>query len=191
MLPKYEVKAELAKDWFLVDETITGHVTTKYSYGRAVEGELKVTASRYVGEWEEYATYTAHIDGEGDFTIEPAGYVAGVPEAGGLGNVRLDITVVEKATGYEQTTTELLTVAESPLNLQLIPESSAFKPDAALQRPGGDRDSRRRAGGGAGDRGHLLLRRGLQRSGARDPQGRDQRGARPGRAQASRPTPCA
>ena len=62
---------------------ITGHVTTKYSYGRAVEGELKVTATRYVGEWEEYATYTAHIDGEGDFTIEPAEYVAGVAEAGG------------------------------------------------------------------------------------------------------------
>ena len=112
VLPKYEVKAELTKDWFLVDETITGHVTTKYSYGRAVEGRLKVVASRYVGTWEEYATYTAHIDGEGDFTIEPAGYVAGMPEAGGLGNVTLDITVVEEATGYEQKTTELVTVAD-------------------------------------------------------------------------------
>ncbi len=88
VLPKYEVTAELTKDWFLVDEPITGHVTSKYSYGRAVEGELRVTASRYVGEWEVYATYTAQIDGEGDFSIEPAGYVAGVPEAGGLGNVQ-------------------------------------------------------------------------------------------------------
>ncbi|MCE5253032.1 MAG: alpha-2-macroglobulin, partial [Actinomycetia bacterium] len=128
VLPKYEVKAQLAKEWFLVDETITGHVTSTYSYGLAVRGELKVTASRYVGEWEEYATYTAPIDGEGGFTIEPAGYVAGVPEAGGLGNVRLDITVVEKATGYEQTTTELVTVAESPVNIRLIAESAAFKP---------------------------------------------------------------
>jgi CD109 antigen len=144
VLPKYEVKAELTKDWFLVDEAITGSVSSKYSYGRAVEGRLKVVASRYVGEWEEYATYTAHIDGEGDFTIDPAGYVAGVPEAGGLGNVRLDITVTEEATGYEQTTTELLTVAESPLNVQLIPESTAFKPTLPFsvmvitETPGGD-----------------------------------------------------
>ncbi len=85
VLPKYEVTADLAKEWFLVDETISGHVTSKYSYGREVEGQLKVTASRYVGEWEEYATYTGTIKGEADFSIEPAGYVAGVPEAGGLG----------------------------------------------------------------------------------------------------------
>jgi len=128
VLPKYEVTPELAKDWFLVDEPITGHVITKYSYGRAVKGELKVTATRYVGEWQEYATYSSRIDGEGDFTLKPAEYVAGVAEAGGNGNVRLDITVVEDSTGYEQTTTELVTVADSPLTLQLIPESPVFKP---------------------------------------------------------------
>ncbi len=144
VLPKYEVKAEPSKDWFLVDEVITGRVTSKYSYGRAVEGRLKVVASRYVGEWEEYATYTAHIDGEGEFRIDAAGYVAGVPEAGGLGNVRLDITVTEEATGYEQTTTELLTVAESPLTVRLIPESTAFKPTlpfsvmVVTETPGGE-----------------------------------------------------
>jgi CD109 antigen len=82
VLPKYEVKAELPKEWFLVDESITGHVTSHYSYGLPVEGELQITASRYVGVWEEYASFTAPIEGEGDFFLEPAGYVAGVPEAG-------------------------------------------------------------------------------------------------------------
>lgn len=144
VLPKYEVKAELTKDWFLVDEAITGRVTSTYSYGLAVAGELRVTASRYVGTWEEYATYSAPIDGEGGFTIKPAGYVAGVPEAGGSGNVRLDITVVEKNTGYEQTTTELVTVAESPVNIKLITESSSFKPTlpfsvlVVTETPGGE-----------------------------------------------------
>jgi CD109 antigen len=128
VLPKYEVKAELTKDWFLVGEPITGHVSATYSFGRVVKGELKVVASRYVGEWEEYATYTADIDGKGDFRVKAPGYVAGVPEAGGLGNVRLDITVSETSTGYEQKTTELITVAATPVNIKLIPESSAFKP---------------------------------------------------------------
>jgi CD109 antigen len=128
VLPKYEVKADPAKDWFLVDEPITGHVAARYSFGLPVRGELKVTASRYLGAWEEFAAFTGTIDGEGDFTIRPAGYVAGVPEAGGLGNVRLDVSVIERSTGYEEKTTELITVAASPVNIQLIPESSVFKP---------------------------------------------------------------
>ena len=56
------------------------------------------------------------------------GYVAGVPASGGQGNLRLDVTVREPATGYEEHTTRLLTVATAPINLQLIPESRVFKP---------------------------------------------------------------
>lgn len=144
VLPKYEVKADLAKEWFLVDETISGQVSSKYSYGLIVEGELKVIASRYIGEWEEYATYTAPIRGQAPFSIDAAGYVAGVPEAGGMGNVKLDITVTEKATGYQQTITELLTVAASSLNLQIIPEGGTFKPGlpfsilVVTETPGGE-----------------------------------------------------
>ena len=128
VLPKYEVGVDLAKKWFLVNEPLTGHVKAEYSFGRPVNGELKVKASRYVGAWQEFATFTGEIDGEGDFRIDPAGYVAGVPEAGGQGNVQLDITVVEKNTGYEEKTSELVTVAAAPVNIRLIPEGSAFKP---------------------------------------------------------------
>jgi CD109 antigen len=144
VLPKYEVKADLAKDWFLVNETITGHVAAQYSFGRPVKGQLKVTASRYVGQWEEYATYEADIDGQSDFRIKGPDYVAGVPEAGGLGNVRLDISVVETSTSYEQKDTELITVAATPVNIKLIPESSAFKPTLPFgvvlvtETPGGE-----------------------------------------------------
>jgi CD109 antigen len=144
VLPKYEVKAALAKDWFLVDEPLTGRVTAQYSFGRPVKGQLKVTASRYVGEWEQYATYEGPIDATAEFRIKAPGYVAGVPEAGGLGNVRLDISVVEQSTGYQQTTTELVTVAATPVNIKLIPESSAFKPGLPFglllvtETPGGE-----------------------------------------------------
>ena len=54
--------------------------------------------------------------------------MAGVPEAGGQGNVTLDVSVVEKSTGYEEKSTELVTVAAAPVNIRLIPEGSAFKP---------------------------------------------------------------
>ncbi len=128
VLPKYEVKVELPKEWFLVDEPIIGTVLSEYSFGKPVSGELEIRASRYVGEWREYAVFSKEIDGETDFQLPAVGYVAGVPGAGGQGSVILDITVRERATGYEEATSRLLTVSESPLNLQLIPESTVFKP---------------------------------------------------------------
>ncbi len=128
VLPKYEVKVELPKEWFLVDEPIKGNVMAEYSFGKPVSGELEITASRYVGEWQEFATFSKVIDGETEFEIPAVGYVAGTPVAGGMGNILLDFKVTEKATGYEETTNRLLTVAQTPLNIQIIPESSAFKP---------------------------------------------------------------
>jgi CD109 antigen len=128
VLPKYEIKVELPKEWFLVNEPIKGKISAEYSFGKPVAGELEIRASRYVGQWQEYATVTKAIDAETTFELPAAGYVAGVPGAGGMGNVVLDIKVIEKATGYEEKTSRLLTVAQSPVNIQIIPESSAFKP---------------------------------------------------------------
>jgi CD109 antigen len=128
VLPKYEVKVELQKGWFLPQEAIEGTVAAEYSFGKKVVGELVVTASRYVGQWEEFARFTADMDGEATFEIPAVGYVAGVPAQRGMGNVQLEVVVQEKATGYEEKTTRLLTVAQSELSLQLIPEGSSFKP---------------------------------------------------------------
>jgi CD109 antigen len=128
VLPKYEVKVELPKEWFLPHEAIQGTVAAEYSFGKRVVGELEVSALRYVGQWEEFARFTADIDGEASFEIPPVGYVAGVPGQRGMGNVQLEVVVQEKATGYEEKTTRLLTIAPSELSLQLIPEGSSFKP---------------------------------------------------------------
>jgi len=128
VLPKYEVSVDLPKEWFLVDEQIEGTIGAEYSFGKPVEGEMTIVASRYVGQWEVYATLTEDIDGQIEFELPPARYVAGTPASGGQGNVQLDITVTEKSTGYMEKTSRLLTVAQSEVNLQLIPEGSVFKP---------------------------------------------------------------
>jgi CD109 antigen len=128
VLPKYEIAVELPKEWFLANEPIRGKISAEYSFGKPVAGELEIRASRYVGQWQEYATVSKAIDAETTFELPAAGYVAGVPGAGGMGNVMLDIKVTEKATGYEEKTSRLLTVAQSPVNIQIIPESLAFKP---------------------------------------------------------------
>ncbi len=87
-----------------------------------------IKATRYVGTWEEYATINLSIEGETDFTVPAAGYVAGVPAAQGNGNVKLEFIVTEDSTGYQEKTDSLLTVSQSSVNLQIIPSSSTFKP---------------------------------------------------------------
>ncbi len=128
VLPKYEVSVDLPKEWFLVDEPIRGTIGGEYSFGKPVAGEVTIVASRYVGQWEVYATLTEDIDGQVEFELPAARYVAGTPASGGQGNVQLDITVTEESTGYTEKTSRLLTVAQSSVNLQLIPEGSVFKP---------------------------------------------------------------
>jgi CD109 antigen len=60
-----------------------------------------------------------------------------------MGNVSIEFIVREQSTGYEEKTTQLLTVAQSPVNIQLIPDSVSFKPGLPLailvlsQDPGG------------------------------------------------------
>ena len=128
VLPKYEITVELPKEWFLVSEPIKGKIKAEYSFGKPVTGELKIEAVKYVGQWQTYTTFTKTINGEVDFELPAVGYVAGTPAGGGQGNVQLNITVEEKSTGYVEKTSRLLTVAQSSMNLQLIPEGSVFKP---------------------------------------------------------------
>ena len=132
VLPKYEVTVDLPREWVLAGEKITGRIDAEYTFGRPVRGEVEITASRYVGVWEEYATLTRQIDGSEPFELPPVQYSAGVPAGRSMGNVNLEVTVREKSTGYEETTARLITVAQSPVNLHLVPDSSVFKPSLPL-----------------------------------------------------------
>ena len=128
VLPKYEITVDLPREWFLVTEPVRGKIKAVYSFGKPVTGDLKIEALKYVGQWQTYTTITKAINGEADFELPAVGYVAGTPAGAGQGNIQLNVTVEEKATGYVEKTSRLLTVAQSPVNLQLIPEGNVFKP---------------------------------------------------------------
>jgi CD109 antigen len=144
VLPKYEVKVTLPEEWFLASDRISGKVEGVYSFGKAVVGELEIVAKRFVGDWQEYARVTKTINGNVDFELPAVGYVAGTPASGGMGNVSLEFTMREQATGYEEKTTRLLTVSSSAVNIEIIPDSLSFKPGLPLsillisQNPGGE-----------------------------------------------------
>lgn len=126
--PPYEVVVETPQSWFLVDEPLVGKVTALYDFGKAVKGQLKVSAWRYAGEWAEYATYVGEIDGSAEFRLDPAVFASDVAEAGGQGNIRLEVSVEEEAAAREEAVTRFLTVAEAALDVRFVSQNSAFKP---------------------------------------------------------------
>ncbi|WP_094227054.1 alpha-2-macroglobulin family protein [Methanolobus psychrotolerans] len=133
VLPKFDVSLETPQEWFLVSDEITGTVSVNYFFGKEVEGDVLVEASRYVGEWEQYATFSGTLeDGSIEFELPAVEYAAGTYGAGGQASLMLDVTVTDTG-NHSETTNKLLTISESPLVIQLIPESNTIKPGMPLQ----------------------------------------------------------
>jgi CD109 antigen len=127
-LPRFELKASFPKSWALVDERITGAVEAKYFFGKDVAGTATVSAKRWVGEWQEYATASGELAaGRFPFDLPPVGFIAGTPGASGQGTVTIDIGVTD-STGHQQTSTEVLTVTEAPVVLSLVARTQSLKP---------------------------------------------------------------
>ncbi|MBN2110945.1 MAG: alpha-2-macroglobulin [Methanosarcinaceae archaeon] len=144
VLPKFDVSLSTPQEWFLVLDKITGTVSANYFFGRDVEGSVLVEASRYVGEWEQYATFSGELEGGTlEFELPAVEYAAGTYGAGGQASLMLNVTVTDSG-NHSETSNKLLTVASSPVVLQLIPESNYVKPGMPLQvlvvtkDPGGD-----------------------------------------------------
>ncbi|MCK5660077.1 MAG: alpha-2-macroglobulin, partial [Methanosarcinales archaeon] len=71
-------------------------------------------------------------EGSVEFELPAVEYVAGTYGAGGTGSLMLNITVTDTG-NHSETTTKLLKISESPVILQLIPESSTIKPGMPLE----------------------------------------------------------
>lgn len=133
VLPKFDVNISTPKDWSLVSEPVTGSVSAEYFFGKQVEGNVTVDAMRYVGTWEQYATFKSMLkNGSVDFELPEVGYAAGTYGAEGQGSLMLNVTVTDTG-GHSEKSTQLLTVAQSPIILKLIPESNSIKPGMPLQ----------------------------------------------------------
>ncbi|WP_298685567.1 alpha-2-macroglobulin family protein [uncultured Methanomethylovorans sp.] len=133
VLPKFDVQVTTPKEWFLVSEPVKGSVSAEYFFGKQVEGNVTVEAMRYVGTWEQYAIFTSALkNGSVDLELPEVGYAAGTYGAEGQGSFMLNVTVTDTG-GHSEKSTQLLTVAQSPVVLKLIPESNSIKPGMPLQ----------------------------------------------------------
>ena len=128
VLPRFEVELLTERDYFLVDEDISGTINAHYFFGKPVDGTVEVRASRYIGVWEEYASYTAALsDGGADFLLPAVGYVAGTPGGGGAGVAQLEVVVTDTS-GHEEKTAKVLKIVDSTIQHQLIAASRVIVP---------------------------------------------------------------
>ena len=128
VLPRFDVDLLMERDYFLVNEKIAGTVKAGYFFGKPVEGTVKIKASRYVGIWEEYASYTATLSGgRADFILPAVGYVSGTPGAGGGGSVQLEVMVTDTS-DHQEKTIKLLKIVDSTIQCQLIASSQSITP---------------------------------------------------------------
>lgn len=128
VLPRFEVKLDTSRDYFLVNEQITGSVNANYFFGKPVDGTVEIRASRYVGVWEIFATYNATLlNGKADFTLPAVGYVSGTSGASGAGSVQLEVTVTDTS-NHEGKTIKLIKIVKSTIQNQLIPLTPSITP---------------------------------------------------------------
>jgi len=126
-LPRFDLGVRFERPWALVDEVVPGTVSARYFFGRDVEGDVMITASRFVGDWQEYARVEGTLtDGEMRFELPPVDFVAGTPQNGGQGSVTIDVEVID-ATGHSQTMTEVLTISQAALVLGILPLDGTLK----------------------------------------------------------------
>ncbi|MFH1744372.1 MAG: alpha-2-macroglobulin family protein [bacterium] len=133
VLPKFDVNLQPEKNWFLVDEEISGVIDAQYFFGKSVQGKVDLAASRYIGTWDQYATFAGQLaDGEIQFTLPPVEYVTGTSSQEGAGTLQLDLVVTDES-GHEERTNMLLKIVDAPVQAQLIAESETLKPGLPIQ----------------------------------------------------------
>jgi CD109 antigen len=126
-LPRFELDFSLPKSWVLVDQRIRGQVRADYFFGKPVNGTARIVARRWVGTWDEYASFEAELlEGQADFDLPAVGFVSGTAQESGQGTVTLEVSVTDTA-GHTQETTEVLTVSEAPVVLSIIPGMDTVK----------------------------------------------------------------
>ncbi len=132
-LPRFEANLDFPKRWALVDEPIAGAVTADYFFGKPVQGKVRLTASRWVGVWSEYASLEGTlVDGRWEFALPPVGFLAGTPQLGGRGAVRIDAEIVDSA-GNAQTIADSLEISPTSVVLGVRALSRTVQPGLPLR----------------------------------------------------------
>ncbi|MBM4355394.1 MAG: hypothetical protein FJ109_16680, partial [Deltaproteobacteria bacterium] len=130
-LPKFKVNATLDKAFYQPGQTLSGEVQADYFFGKPVDGgAVKVTVFQYIAEWSPATVIdgTTNESGLYKFTYTLPDYLIGQPLEDGKALLMVEIAVTDTAE-HEQKVVKTVVVANSLLDIVLIPESGEVVPD--------------------------------------------------------------
>ena len=148
VLPKYEVKVDLPKEWVLASDPINGKVERRVQLrqaGAGRAGDQGHPLRRHVAGVRQ--RHRPRSTARRDFELPAVELRHRRARGGGMGNVHWRSRCAEKATGYEEKTTRLLTVAAVAGQRPAHPRERHLQAGAALHLPGRHRDPGQQAGG--------------------------------------------
>lgn len=128
VLPKFRVGVQTDKSWYLAGETIQGSLDVNYFFGKPVSGgDVLIEAIALdVGE-SVLQTFQGKTtaDGKLPFSIHLPSMLVGLPINNGNALITLRVTATD--TAQQQVKQEkAITVAQSAINISLIPESTSL-----------------------------------------------------------------
>ncbi len=124
VLPKFSIEVEDMKPWYLINESITGAVSCRYFFGKAVEGTVQINASTYLGKWGNVAGVKGKLtNGEFKFTLPPVNYAVTLPVWNQNGIIQLQITV-EDTGGHMENETHIIPLANNSLVITTLGDNN-------------------------------------------------------------------
>jgi hypothetical protein len=124
VLPKFKIEVEDIRNWYTINENISGNVSCNYFFGKEIDGEVNIEIRAYYGIWENVYNIKGTLKkGRFAFAIPRTEYAVGLPYNSDNGYLEMNITVKD-ASGHEETKTKMISIARKPIILTLVADSN-------------------------------------------------------------------
>ncbi|HKY36006.1 MAG TPA: MG2 domain-containing protein [Polyangiaceae bacterium] len=128
-LPKFDVIVQTEDPWYAPGTTISGSIDSRYFFGKAVAGSVRVEGySIDVGQTLfQTVMGTLSADGHYDFSLQLPVSLPGLPLGQGSAAIELRVTVTDSA-GQKVEKSRLVTVSAQSATVSLVPEAGKLVP---------------------------------------------------------------
>ena len=130
VLPKFAVKLETERTFYLPGEHVKGTLKANYFFGKPVStGQVTLEGYTFDVQKNQAVSLQGTTDANGDFSFEfdLPGYITGSELEGGLGRFYLQAMVTDQAL-HSEVANLSLPVSGSALVIEAIPEGGKFRP---------------------------------------------------------------
>ncbi len=130
VLPKFKVRFETGRKFYLPGETVKGTIHADYFFGKPVDGgKVNVKLAKFDVGFNDFAEITGDTDASGTFEFEqklPDAF-AGQPLEQGDAFFKAEVKVTDGA-DHTETVTAMVPVAKDPIKILVVPEGGQLIP---------------------------------------------------------------